>query len=184
MFKTLKPIDLATLGLVTVVASTGVPAWLGLQDRLSIAALTMGLACPAARRLIAWRRGAEPLRFGTGRGSTGLVLLAMLPWVVLPGLRVLPWEAVASIGTARLDLPMAVRIAGVVFAVGGVLLPMVGSLRGTDRIRSAAPVETFGLFLATGNLFLGALAVAWTLANLATTMPAARRSAQAGPVLA
>lgn len=174
MFKTLKPIDLATLGLVTVVASTGVPAWLGLQDRLSITALTMGLACPAARRLIAWRRGAEPLRVGTSRVSTGMVLLAMLPWVVLPGLRVLPWQSIAGVGTARLDLPTAVRILGTAIAVGGVLLPMFRSLRGTERIRSAAPVETFGLFLATGNLFLGTLAAAWTLANLATTMPAVR----------
>ena len=61
---------------------------------------------------------------------------------------------------------------------------MARSLRGTGRIRSAAPVETFGLFLATGNLFLGTLAAAWTLANLATTMPAARREAPAEPALA
>lgn len=178
MFKTLKPIDLATLALVTVVASTGVPAWLGLNDRLSIAALTMGLACPAARRMIAWRRGAEPLRLGTDRTSTALVLAAMLPWIVIPGLRTMPWASLASLATAHIDLPMAVRVAGFLIAVAGVVQPMALAYTGAERIRSSAYIETAGLFLASGNLLLGILAAAWLLVSARTAQTLGGRTVE------
>ena len=163
MFRTLRPLDLATLMIVTMAASTGVPAWLGLNDTLSIVALTMGLACPAARRLIAWRRGAEPIRFGTDRTSTTLILFAMLPWLIVPGLAHMPWKAVAGLATMHVELPIAVRWMGVLLAIAGVLRPMAQTVRGTGRIRSAAYVETIGLFLATGSVFLGTLAASWLL---------------------
>lgn len=165
VFRTLGFKDLAALTLVTFVASTGVPAWLGLHDRLSVAALTMGLACPAARRLIAWRRGAEPIRFGANGASSPVLLAAMLPWIIIPGLRTLPWAAVSSLATAQVPLPLFVRVAGTAIAIVGVLRPMVHALNGTTRIRSAAYVETVGLFLATGNIFLGTLAAAWLLVS-------------------
>lgn len=173
MFRTLRPIDLATLMLVTMVASTAVPAWLGLTDTLSIVALTMGLACPAARRLIAWRRGAEPIRFGSDRGSSALILFAMLPWLVVPGLGHLPWKAVAGIATMHVELPLAVRWIGVVLAIAGVLRPMAETVRGTGRIRSTAYVEMIGLFLASGSVFLGTLAASWLLLQARTLSQAA-----------
>ncbi len=163
MFRTLRPIDLATLTLVTMVASTGVPAWLGTTDTLSVVALTMGLACPAARRLIAWRRGAEPIRFGKDGTSRTLIMFAMLPWLIVPGLAHMPWKMVAGLATMHLELPLAVRWIGVVLAIAGVLRPMAETVRGTGRIRSSAYVETIGLFLASGSVFLGALAASWLL---------------------
>jgi hypothetical protein len=163
MFRTLRPIDLAALGLVTMVASTGVTAWLGLTEPPAVIAVTMGLACPAARRMIAWRRGAVPIRFGAGGASMPVILLAMLPWLLLPALRVLPWQAVASLATFKADLPALVRWGGVVLTVAGVLRPMAATLRGSSRIRSTAYVETIGLFAATGSAFVGALAAAWIM---------------------
>lgn len=163
MFRTLRLGDLAALTLVTFVASTGVPAWLGLHDRLSIAALTMGLACPAARRMIAWRRGAEPIRFGAGGASTPVLLAAMLPWMIVPTLHAIPGASLAGLATTQVPLPLALRVAGLLMAIAGVLRPMASALNGTGRIRSAAYVETAGLFLATGNVFLGSLAAGWLL---------------------
>lgn len=164
MFRTLRPVDLATLVLVTMVASTGVPALLGLTDTLSLVALTMGLSCPAARRLIAWRRGAAPIRFGTD-GSTALIVFAMVPWLVLPMLTQLPWTSVSTLAVTRVEMPLAIRWAGVVLAIAGVLRPMAETMRGTGRVRSSAYVETLGLFLASGNMFLGVLAASWLLLN-------------------
>ena len=161
MFRTLRPIDLVGLAIITMAASTGVTAWLGLSDTPSIIALTMGLTCPAARRLIAWRRGAEAIRFGTDRGSTAVMLFAMLPWLLLPTLGLMPWQAVSGLATTHVELPLLLRWAGAVLTIVGVLRPMMATLRGTGRIRSSAYVETVGLFLATGSLFLGILAVAW-----------------------
>jgi hypothetical protein len=163
MFRTLRPLDLACIGIITMAASTGVSAWLGLSDTASIIALTMGLTCPAARRLIAWRRGAQPTRFEGSLSARAFVVFAMLPWIVLPGLRLMPWQAVASLATMRVELPEVVRWAGVALTIAGVLRPMAATLRGTGRIRSAAYVETVGLFLATGNVFLGTLAASWLL---------------------
>jgi len=163
MFRTLRPVDLAVLVIVTMVASTGVTGWLGLSDTPSVIALTMGLACPAARRMIAWRRGIEPLRLGDGHLSTRVLLFAMMPWLLLPELRTAPWHVVASLATARLELPLAVRWLGVILTIVGVLRPMAATLRGTGRIRSTAYIETIGLFVATGNVFLGTLAAAWLM---------------------
>jgi hypothetical protein len=168
MFRTLRPLDLAALGIVTFAAATGVPAWLGLTDRISVAALTLGLACPAARCLIAWRRGAEPVRFGTDRASNLVMVAAMLPWLIIPGLHNLPWTSVAAIATTRIELPLPMRVAGVLIAIAGVLWPMVQSATGTARIRSSAYIETAGLFLASGNILLGGLAAAWLLARAST----------------
>jgi hypothetical protein len=153
--------DLAVIGIVTMVASISVPGWLGLKDTPAVIALTMGLACPAARRMIASRRGVEPLRLGSGQLSTPMMLMAMLPWVVLPALHTFPWHAISSLATARVELPLAVRWAGVVLTIIGVLRPMMETLRGTGRIRSTAYVETIGLFVATGNVFLATLAAGW-----------------------
>jgi hypothetical protein len=163
MFRTLRVMDLAVIGVVTMVASVGIPGWLGVKDTPAVIALTMGMACPAARRMIAWRRGAEPLRFGSEQAPTPLILLAMIPWVLLPALHHMPWHAVATLGTLRVDLPPAVRWAGVVLTVVGVLRPMAATLRGTGRIRSAAYVETVGLFIATGSIFIGTIAFSWLL---------------------
>ena len=163
MFRTLRPVDLAVLGIVTMVASTGVTGWLGLSDTPAVIALTMGLACPAARRMIAWRRGVEPLRLGNGQLSMSVLLFAMMPWLLLPELRTAPWHVAASLATARLELPLAVRWVGVVLTIVGVLRPMAATLRGTGRIRSTAYIETVGLFIATGSAFLGVLAAAWLM---------------------
>jgi hypothetical protein len=185
MFRILRPVDLIGVGIVTMAASTGVSAWLGLSDTASIVALTMGLSCPAARRLIAWRRGAEPLRFGGDRSSTAVMLFAMLPWLVLPALRTLPWQAIAGLATLRVELPLVVRWAGVVLTIAGVLRPMAATLRGTGRIRSAAYVETVGLFVATGSVFLGVLAGGWLLfsARAAQNSGAATASVASHPRL-
>lgn len=163
MFRLLKPIDLACIGIVTMAVSTGVTGWLGLSDTPSIVALTMGLACPAARRLIGWRRGVEAVRFGGDGASKAVILFAMLPWLVLPTLRNMPWQVVSSLATLHVELPMVVRWAGVVLTIVGVLRPMAATLRGTGRIRSTAYVETVGLFVATGSAFLGLLAASWLL---------------------
>lgn len=163
MFRILRPIDLASLGIITMATSTGVSAWLGLTETPAIVALTMGLTCPAARRLIAWRRGAEPLRFGGDRASTAVIMFAMLPWLVLPALRAMPWQAVAGIATMHVDLPLTLRWAGVVLTIAGVLEPMAATVHGTGRIRSTAYMETVGLFVATGSVFVGMLAASWVL---------------------
>lgn len=163
MFRTLRPIDLACIAIVTMAASTGVSAWLGLSDTTSIVALTMGLACPGARRLIAWRRGTPAIRFGGDRTSTILMLSAMLPWLVLPALRTLPWPAVSALATVHVELPQTIRWAGVALTMVGVLRPMMATLRGTGRIRSEAHVETVGLFVATGSIFLAVLAAGWLM---------------------
>jgi hypothetical protein len=165
MFRILRPVDLACILLVTMAASNGVATWLGLSDTLSIIALTMGLACPAARRLIAWRRGVEPIRFDGGRASTILILCAMLPWLIVPALRTMPWQSIAGLATARVELPLAIRWAGVVLTMIGVLRPMMETLRGTGRIRSTAYIETVGLFVATGNVFLATLAAGWLISE-------------------
>jgi len=166
MFRTLRPADLAVMVIVTMVASTGVTSWLGVSDTPAVIALTMGLACPAARRLIAWRRGVAPVRLGGESGSTAVLLAAMLPWMILPALHIMPWHAVASLPTMKADFPLFVRWAGAVLTMVGVLRPMMQTLRGTGRIRSSAYVETLGLFIATGNVFLGTLAAAWLLAEM------------------
>jgi hypothetical protein len=166
MFRTLRVMDLAVIGIVTMVASVGIPGWLGVKDMPAVIALTMGMACPAARRMIAWRRGAEPLRFGSEQAPMPLILLAMIPWVLLPSLHHMPWHAVATLGALRVDLPPAIRWAGVVLTIAGVLRPMAATLRGTSRIRSSAYIETAGLFLATGSFFLGTLATAWLVLEM------------------
>jgi len=163
MFRTLRLVDLVVITIVTMVASTGVTAWLGLSDTPAVIALTMGLACPAARRMIAWRRGVEPLRLGNGQLSMGVLLFAMTPWLLLPELRTAPWHVVASLATARFELPLAVRWVGVVLTMIGVMRPMAETLRGTGRIRSSAYIESLGLFIATGSAFLGVLAAAWLI---------------------
>ena len=182
MFRTLRPLDLASLVLVMVMASTGVTSWLGLTDRLSVIALTMGLTCPAARRLIAWRRGAEPLRLGNAPSSTALILLAMLPWIVIPGLRTMPWTAVAELATLRIELPFWIRVGGTVLAIAGVLKPMLSALRGTDRIRSSAHIETVGLFIATGSVVLFVMAAAWLALTATAAVPALNREPAGRPV--
>src|SRR4051812_2445649 len=96
MFRTLRPADLAVMTIVTMVASGSVTNWLGLSDTPAVIALTMGLACPAARRLIAWRRGVAPVRLGGESGSRAVLLAAMLPWTILPALHFVPWQAVSS----------------------------------------------------------------------------------------
>jgi hypothetical protein len=168
MFKVLRPLDIACVGIVTMAASTSVTNSLGLSDAASVIALTMGLTCPAARRLIAWRRGVEAIRIGTGTVSTGVVVCAMLPWMLLPIMDHMPWESVASLATMRVALPEMVRWAGVALTIIGVLRPMLATLRGTGRIRSTAYVETLGLFVATGSAFVGVLAVAWIVARSST----------------
>jgi hypothetical protein len=172
MFKVLRPLDIACVGIVTMAASTSVTNSLGLSDAASVIALTMGLTCPAARRLIAWRRGVEAIRIGTGTVSTGVVVCAMLPWMLLPMMDHMPWESVASLATMRVALPEMVRWAGVALTIIGVLRPMLATLRGTGRIRSTAYVETLGLFVATGSAFLGVLAVAWIVAQSTTSAAA------------
>jgi hypothetical protein len=169
MFKVLRPIDLAVVGIVTMVASTSITASLGLSDSASIIALTMGLTCPAARRLIAWRRGVEAIRMGAGSLSTGVVICAMVPWLVLPVMHQIPWEPIARLATTHAPLPALVTWAGVALTIAGVLRPMLETLRGTGRIRSSAYLETAGLFLATGSAFIGALAVAWMITQLTRT---------------
>jgi hypothetical protein len=180
MFKVLRPIDLACLAIVTMGVSSGMTASLGASDPAGIIALTMGLTCPAARRLIAWRRGVEAIRMERGTLSAGVVICAMLPWMLLPVVHNLPWQAVARLTTLGVQLPTAVRWAGVVLTIVGVLRPMMETLRGTGRIRSSAYLETVGLFLATGSAFLGALAVSWVLARTGL----ASRPTTAQPVLA
>jgi hypothetical protein len=174
MFRTLRLMDLAVIGVVTMVASIGIPAWLGVKDTPAVIALTMGLACPAARRMIAWRRGVEPLRFGSEQAPISLVLFAMLPWLVLPSLHHAPWHTIASLGTQHVNLPLVIRWMGVVLTIVGVLRPMFATLRGTGRIRSTAYMETAGLFLATGSGFLGVLALSWLLMRSREVMPALR----------
>jgi hypothetical protein len=161
MFRTLRVMDLAVIGIVTMVASIGIPGWLGVKDMPAVIALTMGMACPAARRMIAWRRGAEPLRFGSEQAPMPLILLAMIPWVLLPSLHHMPWHAVATVGTLRMDLPLAIRWAGVALTIIGVLRPMAATVRGTGRIRSTAYIETVGLFASTGSGFVGVIALSW-----------------------
>src|SRR6478672_10175190 len=165
MFRTLRTVDLAVITIVTMVASTGVTAWLGLKDTPAVIALTMGLACPAARRMIAWRRGVEAVQLGTERGATAVLLLAMM----------------------RADLPLVVRWVGVVLTMIGVLRPMAETLRGTGRIRSSAYIESVGLFIATGSAFLGVLAMAWLIVEargLQTFAFRDRSTPAAHPVLA
>jgi hypothetical protein len=88
--------------------------------------------------------------------------------MLLPMMDHMPWESVAALATMRVELPEAVRWAGVVLTIIGVLRPMFATLRGTGRIRSTAYFETAGLFLATGSAFLGALALAWIVARSTT----------------
>ena len=57
----------------------------------------------------------------------------MLPWIVIPGLRSMPWASVASLATAHVDLPMAVRVAGFLIAVAGVVQPMALAYTGAER---------------------------------------------------
>lgn len=186
MFRTLRIVDLAVITIVTMVASTGVTAWLGLKDTSAVIALTMGLACPAARRMIAWRRGVAAVQLGTERGATAVLLLAMLPWMIVPALGIMPWHAVSSLATLRVDLPVVVRWVGVVLTMIGVLRPMAETLRGTGRIRSSAYIESVGLFVATGSAFLGVLAAAWLLVEAKGLQAFAfrdRSTAAAQPVL-
>jgi hypothetical protein len=163
MFKVLRPVDLAVLGMITMGVGSGLTASLGLSDPASVIALTMGLTCPAARRLIAWRRGVEAVRMQTV--SAPVVACAMLPWMLLPVVHNMPWEQVSHLTTLGIAVPSPVKWAGVVLTMFGVLRPMMETLRGTGRIRSSAYLETVGLFVSTGSGFLAMLAVSWVLAR-------------------
>lgn len=165
MFKVLRPVDLAVLGMITMGVGSGLTVSLGVSDAPAIIALTMGLTCPAARRLIAWRRGAEAVRTGPATVSNAVVACAMLPWMLLPVVHNMPWPEVSRLTALGVTLPAVVRWAGVVLTIVGVLRPMMETLKGTGRIRSSAYLETAGLFLATGSAFLGALAVSWLIAR-------------------
>lgn len=183
MLKSLRAGDWVVLLLVVLgVGSTA--HYVGITNPTVIAMLSIGWTCPAARQLVAWRRGDAPMRriSPDDLATMPVLLFGAAPWAILPLMQALnPSSPLLSIPV----LP-AVRLLGAVLIVIGILRPLW--TRATQTLRptpganadhlfdgSTSVFEAIGLLLLMGSAFFAVLAFGvWVTAPLARRLTTER----------
>src|SRR5262249_5664531 len=132
--KALRPTDgvvlvMAALAIVTLAQKFGV------TDPAAIVLLSIGWTCPAANRLIAWRRGQDSGRQTTLENPAGAILWLLVgaaPWVLLPVFQEIHPMSIAAAG----DSVSWVRFAGIGLTLSGAATPLVSGWLVHQRLRS------------------------------------------------
>jgi hypothetical protein len=143
----------------------------GVTDPLTAWGVAMAWTCPAARRLIAWRRQTLPgLTVAFDSSSTMVFpMLGLAIWALLPVLENLDALSMFS----PYSFPGPIRVLGVALILGGVLRPLWW-----DRRVEPAPggaLEGVGLLLLTASPLLAALAGCGLALRFAIARPYALR---------
>jgi hypothetical protein len=152
-----RPIYLSDAIVLGMVASSALAmaGSLGLTDPLTAWAVAMAWTCPAARRLIAWRRQADTQHELTPEGLAKMVpLLVGLALAFLPALK----ETQVGDLVSRPDVPDWVRPVGVGLILYGVIRPLWPRRHTVSRQPECA-VEGIGLLLVAASPVLATLAV-------------------------
>lgn len=137
----------------------GAARLVGITDPFVVVVLSMGWTCPAARRLIAWRRGRSVERqisMDDPSGAAMVLLFGALPWVLLPLLHEL--NPGAMFGTVV--FPTSIKIVGGLMTMAGILAPLWLGRLATAPLGAVGVFEAIGLFAVSGSVPFACLTLA------------------------
>jgi hypothetical protein len=173
MSRSLHAVDVIVLAMA-VGGAFAILSPLGVTDPLTAWGVAMAWTCPAARRLIAWRRQTLPgLKVSFDSSSTMIFpMLGLTIWAALPVLENLDALSMLS----PYSFPGSIRALGVAFILGGVLRPLWWRRRLEPAPEGA--LEGVGLLLLTGSPLLAGLAGCGLALRLAMAYSCALRVPQ------
>jgi hypothetical protein len=165
-----RPICFSDTVVLAMVASSALAMAgpLGLTDPLAAWAVAMGWTCPAARRLLAWRRQSDPQPELSLEELPKMapLLVGLLALVFLPALK----EAQVGDLVSGLSVPEWVRPVGVGLVLYGAIRPLWPRRNAVPRQQTCA-VEGIGLLLVAPNPVLATVAVCGLAANALARRP-------------
>ena len=176
VFRTLRAADLIVLVIILLGASTACPEIFAMRDPVTMFALVMGRTCPAARRLMSWRRqGASERRWQpkSDAETMALVTLGFAPWLLVPVVIHLHDTALL----APLGFPTGLRWSGAFLTLCGVLRSIWWAGARADSGITSGVIEGIGLFVVSASPLIGVLAAGGLASRLSTARAMGPRSA-------